>query len=31
MKAHYDQDNERDRLAAPKGVLEFVRTQEIDL
>jgi len=31
MKAHYDQGNERDRLAAPKGVLEFVRTQEIVL
>ena len=31
MKAHYDQGDERDRLAAPKGVLEFVRTQEIVL
>ena len=31
MKAYYDQGNERDRLAAPKGVLEFVRTQEIVL
>lgn len=29
MKAHYDQGKERDRLAVPKGVLEFVRTQEI--
>ena len=31
MKAHYDQGNERDRLGAPKGALEFVRTQEIVL
>jgi SAM-dependent methyltransferase len=29
MKAHYDQGKERDRLAAPKGMVEFVRTQEI--
>jgi len=29
MKAYYDQGKERDRLAAPKGVLELVRTQEI--
>jgi len=29
MKAYYQQGKERDRLAAPKGVLEFARTQEI--
>lgn len=29
MKAYYDQGKERDRLAAPKGALEFARTQEI--
>lgn len=29
MKAYYDQGKERDRLAAPKGLLEFVRTREI--
>jgi SAM-dependent methyltransferase len=31
MKAYYDQGKERDRLAAPKGALELVRTQEIIL
>ncbi len=29
MRAYYDQGKERDRLATPKGTLEFVRTQEI--
>lgn len=28
-RAYYDQGKELDRLTAPKGVLEFVRTQEI--
>ena len=31
MKAHYDQGKEQDRLGAPKGTLEFIRTQEIVL
>lgn len=29
MRAYYEQGKERDRLASPKGVLEFARTQEI--
>ena len=29
MRAYYEQGKERDRLAGPKGVLEFERTKEI--
>lgn len=29
MNAYYDQGKERDRLAGPKGALEFQRTKEI--
>jgi SAM-dependent methyltransferase len=29
MRAYYDQGKERDRLASPKGAVEFRRTQEI--
>ncbi len=31
MKAYYAQGKEQDRLGAPKGTLEFIRTQEIVL
>jgi SAM-dependent methyltransferase len=31
MKAYYDQGKEQDRLGAPKGTLEYIRTQEIVL